>query len=136
MYKCTCVFDLVLLRKNSCWVVPVLWGCLWRLTGYLRDLPSSGPTIWPASATYTPTSLPWMTSLSLFTGTHSAIVQIQHALDLAHEKLGPVNSDWLPVDSDWLPVDFNLLIRRVPIWSFDVVTIKIYKCVWLFYSFI
>lgn len=88
-WTCTCVFDLVLFRKNSCWVVPVPWGCLWRLTGFLRDLPSSGLTISPASATYTPTSLPWMTSLSLFTGTHLAIVQVQHAPDLAHEKLVP-----------------------------------------------
>lgn len=42
-----------------------------------------------------------------------------------------VNFDWLFVDFDWLFVDFNLLIRGVLIWFFDVVILKIYKCIWL-----
>lgn len=113
---CSCVFDLVLFRKSSCWVVPVPWECLWRLTGFLRDLPSSGPTISPASATYIPTSLPWMTSLSLFTGTHLATVQVQHVLDLAHEKFVTCRI-WLVTCRFWF-VDKKS--SNLVLWCYDI----------------
>lgn len=112
--------------------IPVGWSqCPGDVCDIWRDISETTPPVVRQSGQHQlPTPLHHCHEWRVY---HCSQVNIQplyrynmHLIWLTRNWL-PVNSDWLPVDSDWLPVDFNLLIRGVPIWSFDVVTLKIYN---------
>lgn len=129
----------------------LIWYCLGRIPVGWSQCPGDVCDIWRDISETTPPVVRQSGQHQLLTPLHHchewriyhcSQVNIQplyrynmHLIWLTRNWL-PVNSDWLPVDSDWLPVDFNLLIRGVPIWSFDVVTLKIYKCIWLCLAFL